>query len=134
MTTQLTSYDNDRLQPALWPEEAKTDAVAFGANLTIAKGTVLAMDSADGKFYAYTDAGSYAVALGLAMYDFVTDADGNCYINGAAAAASLQNPPLLTLPMFVRGVFNPDDLTGLDANAVADFKGRYLHNGYLWIP
>ncbi len=136
MPTTLSPLSNDRLQPVIHPENARTDAVAFGPNLTIAAGTVVAKDGADNKFYAYSNSGSggLGIAKGLSEYSFTTDSSGNAYINGAASAPSLVNSPMLTMPIFTHGTFNPDDLTGWDSNALTDLNARLLHQGYINIP
>jgi hypothetical protein len=71
--------------------------------------------------------------VGIAMYDFVTDAVGLCYFGTSTTGSSL-NTPMQTMPYFVAGTFDPADLTGYDAAFLADVKGRLLANGFVHIP
>lgn len=131
-----SSYSNNRLQPAQWPHDAKHDAMRFGASLTIAKGTLIGVVTATGHGAAYNDALATGVetAVAIAMYDFKTDASGNVYL-GDSATATYENVSIgKTAPVFISGVFNEDDLTGYDAAALADFNGRVLHNGFIYLP
>jgi len=53
MPTQLQSYNPVKLEPIMFPQDARLDAGRFGASLTIAKGTVLGKKTSDSKLYAY---------------------------------------------------------------------------------
>jgi hypothetical protein len=103
------------------------EAVPFGASLTIAKGTIVARKASDNKWYAYNDAGSggLEVARGIAMYSIVTDSSGNVFYG--TSAVSEQGAFDLTAPIYVSGDFNVADLTGLDANGLADLGGHLIY-------
>lgn len=123
------------LQPKQRPEDARQDAGAFGASLTLAKGTVLGKKTADNKLYTYVDANvdGTGVAVGFLMISIITDASGNIFY-GDSAVANETNPPHETAPFWQSGIFDTADLTGYDAAALADLKGRVLANGYILIP
>jgi hypothetical protein len=57
------------------------------------------------------------------MYDVATDANGNHFL-GAAASSELGDS-LLVVPAYRKGTFRTDELTGLDAAAVAEL-GRLI--------
>jgi hypothetical protein len=114
----------DILQPAQRPEDARQDAGAFGASLTLVKGTVIGKKTSDNKLYAYTDANTdgTGVAVGILMIQIVTDSSGNVFY-GTSSAASETNPPHETAPFWQSGIFDTSELTGYDAAALTDLKG-----------
>lgn len=120
------TFQNTKLEPAR-PEDARTEAVPFSASKTIAKGTVLGRVTATNKWDAYDDASitGLAVARGIAQYSFVTDSSGNVFFG--TSAASEQGNSELTAPIYVSGDFFVADLTGLDANGLADMKGWIVY-------
>ena len=136
MPETLQTYDlSNILQPAQFPEDARRAAGKFGASLTLAKGTVLAKKSADGKLYAYDDATTaVSTAVGILEYSIKTDASGNVYFSTTSAVAGTDNPPHQEASFFEAGTFLATDLTGWDAAAATDLKARTLANGYYRIP
>lgn len=135
MPTQLETYNPAKLEPVSFPEVAKIDAVRMGASLTVTKGTVLGKKTSDNKHYAYNDSltNGTETATCIAVYDFVTDANGKVYL-GTSAVASSVNLPHETAPVYVAGVFDTTELTGWDSAAKTDLHGRTLPSGYVSIP
>lgn len=125
-TSASNTFQNTKLEPAR-AGDARTESVPFSASKTIAKGTVLGRVAATNKWEAYNDAASSGVevARGIAMYSIVTDANGNVYYG--TSAASEQGQSELTAPIYVCGDFLVAELTGLDANGLADMKGWIVY-------
>lgn len=123
----VRTFTNQKLDPIIWPDEARTLAARFGNSLTLAKGTVLGIKTADKKCYAYNDAladGTEVAKLILA-YDIKTDA------NGKVSVISGSDVPMwsetdLAAPVYGKGAFRRGDLIGLDANAIIDLGGRFV--------
>jgi hypothetical protein len=245
MPVTIESFTQNPLQPVMYPELARTLAGLFGANLTIAKGTVIAKKTADSKLYAkaipnqvqtitpttaagaghytievartdgsrgYTgplahsaniatiqtaldlasgvvngivaagagallsgpnavtltySGGAYAnkiwplarvilggditnttvvtvadttaydgtqVAVGICVYDIKTDANGLVYFSDSSAVASASNPQNQSAPIFIAGIFDPNDLTGWDSQAATDLGARTIVGGNVLIP
>jgi hypothetical protein len=132
MPTTLNTYSFDQLEPKEFPELAKTDAVKFGASLTLAKGTVLGKRTSDNKHYAYNDAltDGTNVATCILKCTIKTDSGGNVFF-GDSTTATVDNMPHAEAPVYVAGVFDTDDLTGYDANAKADLGGHLTPAGWL---
>jgi hypothetical protein len=130
MPTTLQTFSPDTLQPSMFPHDERTMAWNFGASLTLAKGTVLAKKASDGKLYAYVDATTaVSAAVGILKQSIKTDASGNVFFSTSSATAAIDNPPALTAPVAVHGTYRTSDLTGYDAAALVDLKGRTLPNG-----
>lgn len=121
MALNTQAYTGVKLEPFERPREAVTESVPFGVSLTIARGTVVAIKTSDGKWYAYATGASDGteVARGIAQYDFTTDASGNVTI------ANQTGVEYHTAPVYLAGTFRTNELTGLDAAAVADL-GRLV--------
>jgi hypothetical protein len=115
------AYTGLKLEPFEDPEGAVTDSVPFGASLTIARGTVLGIKTADSLFYAYADANSDGTqtAKAIAMFDMTTDGSGNVTIGNDWASTSKSGP------VYKAGTFRTTELTGLDAAGVVDL-GRLV--------
>lgn len=107
-------YTGVKLEPYMTPNEAVTESVPFGASLTIARGTVLGIVTADGKWKAYAtgNVDGSQTARGIAQYDFTTDASGNVTIAGDTGVT------YHTAPVYIAGTFRTTELVGLDAGAV----------------
>jgi hypothetical protein len=101
----------DILTPAQRPEDARQNAVIFGPNLTILKGTFLGKKTADQKMYAYVNGAGDGtqVPSAIAMYTFKTDANGLAYL-GDSTTVSTRNGPWTTMPVWESGVFDPNEL------------------------
>lgn len=135
MPTQLNSWNADKLEPAIYPELARTIAAQFPASTTIAKGTVLGKVTASGKLAAYNDSNTDGTetAVAISVYDVITDSAGKHYL-GDSAVANPSNLPLDTVPVYIGGIFDPADLTGENANGLTDLNARTLPNGFISIP
>jgi hypothetical protein len=136
MFSALSTYTAANiLQPKQRPEDARQDAGVFGVSLTLAKGTVLGKKTSDGKLYAYNDSltNGTEVAVGILMQSIITDSSGNVFYGDSATAGEF-NPPHETAAYWQSGIFDTADLTGYDAAALVDFKGRVLANGFILIP
>jgi hypothetical protein len=138
MPQTLDTISNARLQPAMWPEDARWTAARFTTSVTIARGTVLGKITATGVLAAYANANSDGTetAVAIAMYDMKTDANGRVYfVSGSTAAVeTAEVKSFLTAPVYIAGTFDAADLTGEDANALTDFKASTLFNGLIRIP
>jgi len=126
-TSATNTFQNTKLEPAR-ACDARTEAVPFGASLTVAKGTAVARKASDNKWYPYNDAGSggLEVCRGLAQYSFVTDSGGNVFY-GTSAVSEQGTAGELTAPIYVQGDFFGADLTGFDAAAMADLNGHLIY-------
>jgi hypothetical protein len=122
-TAPYATYGANSLQPIIDPGDARTINVAIVASQTIARGTVLGMVTASGKYQAYVDAAvdGSGVAQVIAQYDMTTDASGNVTILGDPNLATAK-----VAPVWWKGTFKISELVGLDAAAVADLKARLL--------
>ena len=132
MLNTIATFANDRLQPAQRPQDARQNAGVFGPNLTIAKGQALGKKTADSKLYPYASANvdGTQTCVGYSIYPFVTDATGQSYIGGSTTPG-WNNPPMTTMPYYDMGCFDPADLVGHDANALANLKGRVEPSGFI---
>lgn len=135
MPIDLETYSNDRLSPKIRPSDARQQAIRLGANLTLAKGTVLGKKTSDGKFYPYDDDNSDGTetAKCLLIQACVTDASGNAYLSDSAVASSI-NTPFRTVQVYESGTFDPAELTGLDNAAILDLNASLDAAGLLRIP
>lgn len=120
MSLQTNTFTGVRLEPFLQPEDAMSDSVPFGPSLTIVRGTILGIKTADSKFYAYASGNvdGTQVPKAIAMCDFTTDASGNALIAGET------NATYNTAPIWVAGTFRTTELVGFDANALAVLFAR----------
>ena len=124
-TSASTTYNHEKLEPAAPLPKAATRAVTF-AEGTYARGTVLGQLSANGKFDAYDNDASDGteVARAINMFSIAVDASGNVTY-GDSATGDEFGAEHLSAPVYVAGAFRCEELTGLDANAVADL-GRLV--------
>ena len=122
----LTTYTCKKLEPYMNPDDAQVVSIKLANSLTLARGTVLGRISASNLWKAYNDASSDGseVARAILQYDVATDSSGNHFF-GAAASSEL-GESVLTVPAFVSGVFAVADLTGIDANGLADLQGNLI--------
>lgn len=121
--TQIEVFDITQiLSPMQRPEDARIDAVAWGANLTISKGQAAAVKTSDGLMYPLDTGATNGLQTfkGLAKYTFLTDANGRVFY-GPSTAASFRTGPGSTSPIYKSGIFNPQDLiTAAPGTAVAE--------------
>lgn len=120
----------------MFPGAEKRMSGAFKATQTLAKGTVLGIVTATGKLAAYDDAAvdGLAVAVGILEFPITVDANGKIFLGSETAAANVRLTPLNEAPYFISGTFDTADLTGYDAAALVDFKGRALRSTLIYIP
>lgn len=135
MPTTLNSWNADKLEPAMYPQDARTIAAKLGASLELDKGTVLGKRTSDGLLYPYDDGNTDGTetAVAILVYDVATDASGNHYL-GDSAVPNPSNLPLADVPVYIAGYFDPDDLTGGDSNGYTDLGAKTLPNGLIRIP
>lgn len=132
-TTAQHTYSGAKLEPYLQPELAQIRHVKLGNSLTLARGRVLGIVTATGRYAAYNNAAvdGTEVARALLQYDVVTDATGDASLGTTAAQDGNEwGVKHETVPAYFGGTFLEADLTGLDAAAVTDFGGQ-LTNGIL---
>ena len=138
MLTAVETFDLSQiLQPAQQPQDARQDAAQWGANLTILKGTWVAQKTSDKKLYAYVQGATTGLgaAIGLSMYSFRTDANGQCFLGTSGATATIRQSPFQTLPYWKSGIFDPNELvSAADATVTTNLSIRTLINGMIQIP
>lgn len=138
--TLIEQWDPSKiLQPVQRPEDARQDAIKFAASQTFKMGDIIAIKASDGLGYPYAAGGSGGLGVGVAlsMYDFVTDANGLCYMGQTTAAANVRIGPSQTMAAWISGIFDPTDIkiggTTTDAAGMitAFTLARKLHNGFV---
>jgi hypothetical protein len=99
------------ITPAERPEEAKQDAVAWGASLTVNAGDMVAVKAADKLCYPYAvgGAGGLGVAVAISMYSFKTGTDGKPILNADSVTPDYLHIPNHTAPIWQRGTFELAD-------------------------
>ncbi len=115
---------------SFWSDEGETHSARFGANLTLAAGTVVAQNSSDGRFYAYAPGGANGLgtARGILAKSIKTDANGKATFGDQSPGEFGQ--AVSNVPWFWRGVFRKGDLgANLDAAAIAQLGARFLTGG-----
>jgi hypothetical protein len=133
-TTAMRTYSNKKLEPFVHPQLAVEVDVALkaadSATYELARGTLLGEVTATGKFVAYDDDGTddgRRVARGILTYDVSVDTNGKITLSTTAGVSGAdQGDQLSEVPMYVSGFFAAADLTGLDANGLADLQGFAL--------
>lgn len=114
MITQMERWDlSNMLQPVQDPEDARQDAMAFGANLTVLAGTAVAVKTSDKKTYPMVPGASDGTQnfVGFSMYSFVTDANGQAYLGTSITASpNYRQSPWSTMAVWVSGIFDPQDV------------------------
>lgn len=76
----------------------------------VAKGTVLGIETASGKYVKYDDAASDGSEVAKAIIADKVDATSNDQL----------------VAVYIKGVFHKSKLTGYDANALTDLNGRVV--------
>lgn len=122
----IHTFAGEKLEPAMNPDLARTISVKLIASVTLAAGTVLGRVTASNLWKAYADGNSDGsqTARAILVYPVATDADGKHYIG--AAATSEHGQYETSVPAYICGDFYDADLTGLDANGLADMYGRII--------
>ena len=122
MLTTIETFDMSQiLQPAQRPEDARQDACLMAASQTVVKGTAIGIKTSDQKGYIMVPGASDGTQnfVGFSMYSFVTDANGLAYLGGAAGP-NVRLGPWTTMPIWVAGIFNPQEVQtkGTPAGAI----------------
>ena len=126
------------LQPAQEPGDARQDAVQWTPSITVSAGDIIAIHSGTKKAIRYVAGGANETGIGkgLAMYSFVTDANGLVFISGSTTASPI-NTGDLTSPIWKTGIFDVGDVKiGGVAAVLADIetafgdRGFVMHNGF----
>jgi hypothetical protein len=128
-TTPIHTFSGQKLEPYLSEPVPQSVAVRISASKTIARGTVLGQVTSGALFEAYSDADSPAgvgVARGIIAYDVISDAASLLTFGTTAASAGEFGEKVLSVPMYISGTFRAEDLTGLDANGLADLQGNIV--------
>jgi hypothetical protein len=125
-TTASITFGGQKLEPYDRPQDAQIVNLKLGASLTLAKGTVLGRITASNLWKAYANGNSDGseVARAILQYDVATDANGKHYFGTSAASEHGQSHT--AVPAYISGNFRVADLTGLDANGLADFNGQLV--------
>lgn len=126
-----------RLQPAQ-PNGYETQAYPFapadeGETYPVPAGQALGMLDAS-KLCVPFDADGVAGEenmVGLNEYEMVVDDEGRCWFGDASMPDSLRAGGQQTAPVFIAGVFDSRDCTGLDADAIASWGAETLQNGFI---
>ena len=112
MVALIETFDITQiLMPVQHPEDARWDAVTPGPSLTVVRGTFAAQKTSDMKMYALNTgaADGTQLAIGIFMYGFITDANGKIFY-GPNAVSSARIGPWSTTPMYITGIFDPNEL------------------------
>ena len=112
MPTVIEVFDLSRiLVPVQHPEDARWDSVAWGPNLTVLRGTFAGQKTAHMKMYPFVSGAGDGTqtARGIAMYDFMTDANGKVFY-GPSTTPSARAGPWMTSPLYIRGIFDSEEL------------------------
>lgn len=124
MLTALEQFDLSQiLQPVQNPQDARQDAVKWGASLTIARGQAIAIKTSDHLAYAFNPSASDGTQnfAGFSMYTLKTDANNLVYFGGVSTTPSYRLGPYMTAPIWTKGTFNPQDVsTNATGTAVAE--------------
>lgn len=122
-------YEGTSLIPYMNQDDAVRINVRLAASKDYVAGEVLAEVTATPGTYDKYDgggAGGLEVARALLEYDCQTDSNGLITLSSVASTDGGEHgEKLLTAPAFVKGMFQTADLTGLDADAVAEL-GRLV--------
>lgn len=112
--TLIESWDQLMiLTPVQNPNDARQEAVIWGASLTITAGMAIGMKTADRKAYPFASGASDGTQIfaGFAMYTGRTDANGLFYKGDTGSTPNYRVTPDRTSPIWQNGVFDPADVT-----------------------
>jgi hypothetical protein len=129
--TFQNQWSGKKIEPLYRPDQADLISVKLAASTNFPRGTILAeVTATPGTFGVYADAGAggLGVARGILAYDVQTDAAGLItYSSTASQVGGEHGQQSVSTPMYVRGFFDPAELVGLDAAALADMSGRIVY-------
>jgi len=123
----IHTFTGLKLEPFMNPDLARTITVKLAPSLTLAAGTVLGRVAATNLWVAYATAAvdGSGVARAILQYSAATDAAGKHFFG--ASAVSEHGQFELSVPAYGRGDFLVADLTGFDADALADLQARLIY-------
>ena len=116
-------YDRQKLEPAMDPKDTLRISGRFPALVNLPVGAVVGELTAQPGHYNLYAAGNSdgtQVAVGVLEYRVETDATG-CIIKRLGVFPDVQH----TSPIYVKGFFRTNQLTGLDTNAASQM-GRLI--------
>lgn len=134
-TTAFRTYSCQKLEAAQDPQDIRQMVVLMepaGAGLTseLDRGTVLGQVTATGKFAAYSEIGAdngCRVARALLPYDISVDDAGKITLTETAGQSGNDKGfQASNIPVYIGGCFKSEDLTGMDANGLADLQGKLV--------
>ncbi len=123
-TSAILDFTVGKLEPAFAPDMARTDRFKVKSG-TYVKGEVLGFVAATGAVGAYATGNSDGTetAAVIAQYNMYRDGTNVSLTDDGALLTGETNT---TAPCYICGFFECDELTGLDANGVADMNARVL--------
>lgn len=141
-TTPITTFSGQKLEPYFADLKPVMMAVRISASQTLVRGTILGQVTSGGLFQAYSDADSPAgvgVARCILPFDIISDAAGLLTYGTTAGSSGEFGEKKLTVEVYIgQIVLRAEDLTGLDANGLADLQGRIpagtISAGIIYIP
>lgn len=127
------TYD-DLLLPARAPELARILPFRPAVSLTVPRGRAMAIKTADNLLYPFATGQSDGTQnfAGFSQYSFRTDANGLAYWGTVSTSAAYRASPHQTVPLYVAGVFRPNDVTTaatVTANVVTYTPGGTITTG-----
>jgi hypothetical protein len=135
-TTPSATYSNDRLLPLqLTTGDNLPEFPVKLATGTYAQGTILGeVTATPGIYKAYNNANSDGSEVARLILSYGCTVDGS----GNIALANEHGQTRTSVPALMGGTFKTSDLTGLDANGLADLGGRVVKgtvaSGIVHIP
>jgi hypothetical protein len=129
-TTAVMTYSGVKLEPAQFPELARTIAVKLPASVNYPRGTVLGeLTATPGTYTQYLTGASTGAetAKALLVFDCQTDASGNITLSSVASTAGDEwGAKQVSVAAYVAGYFKTTELTGLDAAGIVDLGGNLV--------
>jgi len=115
MIDTIEQYDLGRIfVPAQSPHLAVWSAGRFAPSTTFTAGMSLGQKTADKLLYPMVPGAGDGTQtfMGFSKYDFVTDANGRCFIGTAVSAvANIRQSGFMTMPYYEHCIANPQDVT-----------------------
>lgn len=125
-TSAQHTFTCQKLEPYNYPEQAQKQPIKIAVSQTLVKGTVLGRVTTTNLWKAYSDAASDGteVAKAILEFDVATDSSGNHFVAGQASTE--HGNAKSHVSAYISGNFRVADLTGLDANGLADMQGALI--------
>lgn len=74
------------------------------------------------------------IAVGFNEFGFVTDANSLCYMTTGSATPDINVFGRMSMPFFIKGVFQITDLIGYNGSVLTALNGRLMASGLIYIP